>query len=113
MSDTLEKEIICPGCGRRYAADANVCPACGGTGKAVEIIPDSASEWARTRDSLKTKWVATMIAFWVSAAILGFLLFVDGKLNLILSSIVLGMLVIGMWLKTRYQLHQRKEPSKH
>jgi hypothetical protein len=23
------------------------------------------------------------------------------------------MLLIGVWLKTRYQLHQRKEPSRH
>jgi hypothetical protein len=71
------------------------------------------SDWVRTRDGLKTKWVASVIAFWVSAAILAAVLFIEGKLNLILTSITLGMLVIGVWLKTRYQLHLRKDPDRH
>ena len=68
------------------------------------------SEWVRARDSLKTKWIASVVAFWVSASIWGIVLLIDGKVNLILTSIVLGMLVVGMWLKTRYQLHLRNEP---
>ena len=66
--------------------------------------------WDRARKTLKTQWVASVIAFWVSAAVLGVVFFIENKLNLILVSIVLGMLLIGVWLKTRYQLHLRKEP---
>jgi hypothetical protein len=31
-----------------------------------------------------------------------------GKLNQILVSIAFGMMVLGVWLKARYQLRQRK-----
>ena len=68
--------------------------------------------WDRARKSLKTQWVASVIAFWVSAAVLGVVFVIQDKLNLILVSIVLGMLLIGVWLKTRYQLHVRKEPGR-
>lgn len=37
--------------------------------------------------------------------------FIENKPNLTLISIVLGMLLIGVWLKTRYQLHLRRDPS--
>jgi len=56
--------------------------------------------------------VASVIAFWVSAAVLGVVFFMDGKVNLVLASITLGMLFVGMWLKTRYQLHLRKDPGR-
>lgn len=59
------------------------------------------------------KWVAAVLAFWVSAAVLGVVSVLDGRLNLVLTSIALGMLVLGLWLKTRYQLHLRKDPGGH
>ena len=61
---------------------------------------------------MKTQWVASVIAFWVSAVVLMVVFFIENKLNLILLSIVLGMLLIGVWLKTRYQMHLRKEPDR-
>jgi hypothetical protein len=113
MKDASEDQTTCPQCGRRHPAAAGACPACGATGAAVDkTVQDASSAWTRTRDSLKIKWVAAVIAFWVSAAILGVVFFLQGKLNLILTSVSLGMLIIGMWLKTRYQLHLRNDPNK-
>ena len=94
------------------AAGAKVCPGCGAPIASAQLASDAWSIWDRARKSLKTQWVASVIAFWVSAAVLGVVFFLQDKLNLILVSIVLGMLVIGVWLKTRYQLHLRKEPDR-
>lgn len=62
---------------------------------------------------MKTQWVASVIAFWVSAGVLGVVSFLNREFNLILASIVLGMLFLGLWLKTRYQLHLRHDPDRH
>jgi hypothetical protein len=62
---------------------------------------------------MKTQWVASVIAFWVSASVLGVVSFVNREFNMILASIVLGMLFLGLWLKTRYQLHLRRDPDRH
>ena len=80
---------------------------------AVGAGTDESAEWARARDGLKTKWVASVMAFWVSAAVLLLMFVIKGSLSLILLSIVLGMLIIGVWLKTRYQMHLRKDPGRH
>lgn len=71
-----------------------------------------ASDWAQRRDSLKLKWVASVLAFWVSVSVLGIVLLLDNRIDMTLVSISLGMLIIGIWLKTRYRLHLRKEPDK-
>lgn len=102
----------CPRCGHELPVGTEVCPGCGAPSDIVDNDTDAWSQWARAGGTLKTQWVASVIAFWVSASVLGVVFFVDGKLNLILVSITLGMLLIGVWLKTRYQLHQRKEPSR-
>ena len=104
MTDAPDNSDARPHSASRQAAGTSAGPA----GGAV-----ASSDWVRTRDGLKTKWVASVIAFWVSASILAVILLVEGKLNLILTSITLGMLVIGVWLKTRYQLHLRKDPERH
>ena len=69
-------------------------------------------EWARIRDSLKTRWVVAVLAFWITAAIMAAVYILDNKLNLILLSIALGTMIIGIWLKARFQLHRNKEPAK-
>lgn len=69
-------------------------------------------KWARIRDSLKTRWVVAVFAFWITAAIMAAVYILDSKLNLILLSIALGTMIIGIWLKARFQLHQNKEPAK-
>jgi hypothetical protein len=107
-----EQRITCRGCGQQYAAALGSCPACGQAGGTAEMVVAGPSDWTRARDSLKTKWVVAVIAFWVSAAVLLAVFLIDDRLDPILLSIALGMLFIGMWLKARYQLHLRKDPMK-
>ena len=102
----------CPACGHDLPPGTQVCPGCGKAIRTAEADSDPWSLWSRAGKTLKTQWVASVIAFWVSAAVLGVVFFMEKKLNLILVSIVLSMLLIGVWLKTRYQLHQRAEPSR-
>ena len=81
-------------------------------GKKNSEIPQDWEEWARVRDSIKTRWVVAVFAFWITAAILALVYVIENKLNLILVSIALGTMIIGIWLKARFQLHQNKEPAK-
>jgi uncharacterized membrane-anchored protein len=53
-------------------------------------------------------WVVAVMAFWISVAVCIIAMVITGKLNLILVSITLGMMVLGVWLKIRYQLQKRK-----
>ena len=56
----------------------------------------------------KKLWVVAVLAFWISAGITLVVMLVTGKLNLILVCVTLGMMVLGVWLKARYQLQQRR-----
>ena len=110
MTETSEQQNDCPHCGHRLSAGTTACPACDEICEPVEVAAGSASEWARARDSLKKRWVASTIAFWVSASVLAIVFVIEDRIDLILTSITLAMLLIGMWLKLRYQWHLRKEP---
>lgn len=104
----------CTDCGHELPPGTKACPGCGkATPASVEVASDPWSQWSRTGKTLRIQWVASVIAFWVSTAVLAVVFFIENKLNLILISVVLGMLLIGVWLKTRYQLHQRAEPKRH
>ncbi len=59
-------------------------------------------------DTNRKLWVVAVLAFWISSGITLTTLVITGKLNLILVSITLGLMVLGVWLKARYQLRQRK-----
>ena len=59
-------------------------------------------------ESGRKLWVLAVLGFWVSAAVTLAAMLVTGKLDLILVSITLGLMVLGVWLKARYQLRQRK-----
>jgi uncharacterized membrane protein len=63
---------------------------------------------AESVDSSRKLWVLAVLAFWVSAGVTLAVMLITGKLDLILVSITLGMMVLGVWLKARYQLRQRK-----
>ena len=102
----------CPDCGQEIPPAAEACPGCGKANTSAEFEADSWSKWSKDGNSLKTKWVTSVVAFWVSTAVLLLVYIIEKKLNLILVSIVLGMMIIGVWLKTRYQLHQRSEPGR-
>jgi hypothetical protein len=70
---------------------------------------DSQEQWRRECGTAKTLWVIATLGFWVSLGILLLVFWLgDGELNLILVSVVLGLLVVGVWLKLRYQLLLRK-----
>jgi hypothetical protein len=63
---------------------------------------------AESVDTSRKLWVPAVLAFWVSAGVTLAVMLTTGKLNLILVSITLGMMVLGVWLKAQYQLRQRK-----
>lgn len=69
------------------------------------------SDWEKKRDEMKTQWVVAVLAFWVSAAVLILVYFLNNEVNLILVSVVCAMMMLGVWLKARFQLHLRKEPG--
>ena len=70
----------------------------------------SRAEWVRQRDQARTLWVIAVLAFWVTLVVLALVYFVKDELDLVLVSIALGMMVLGVWLKARYQLVLRREP---
>ena len=53
-------------------------------------------------------WVIAVLAFWFCVAITLAVTLFTGKLDLVLVSITLGAMVLGVWLKARYQIQQRK-----
>ena len=59
-------------------------------------------------DHDRTLWVVAVLAFWISAGITVAVLLITGKLDFILVTITLGMMVLGVWLKARYQLRKHK-----
>lgn len=62
-------------------------------------------------ETAKKLWVVTVLAFWVSALVLAAVYLMKDKIDLILVSITLGLMVLGVWLKARYQLLLRKQPG--
>ncbi len=68
--------------------------------------------WEKKKDRAKTLWVVAVLAFWISVAILGVVYYLEARLDLMLVSIALGLMVLGVWLKARYQVILRKEPER-
>ena len=113
MSVTQEDLVECPRCGHRHSKPVETCAACGSTMSVSSSPPAGDAEWSLAGDSLKKRWVVSVMAFWVSAIVLVVVSFTEGELNLLLVSICLGLLFLGVWLKARYRLHQRKGPGGH
>jgi hypothetical protein len=63
-------------------------------------------------DTSRKLWVVAVLAFWISLGITLTTMLITGKLDLILVSITLGLMILGVWLKARYQLRQRKAKSR-
>lgn len=72
---------------------------------------DTTADWSHNRDTARNLWVIAVFAFWITLAILVSVYFLRGELNLILVSIALGLMILGVWLKVRYQLIVRKGPD--
>jgi predicted membrane protein len=68
--------------------------------------------WEKQRDRAKLLWVVSVLAFWITVAIMATVYFLEKRLDLILISVALGMMILGLWLKTRFQLIARKEPPR-
>ena len=76
-------------------------------------LPPSSLEWVRQRDQARKLWVIAVLAFWVTGVVLAVVYVLNDELDLVLVSIALGMMVLGVWLKARYQLILRREPHDH
>jgi hypothetical protein len=77
-------------------------------------LPRSGSdrtEWDKQRNTANNLWVIAVFGFWITIAILAIVYFLKDELNLVLVSIALGMMILGVWLKTRYQLMLRRGPQ--
>lgn len=66
-------------------------------------------EWEKENNKLKTMWVVAIMLFWFSVSFQTVLYIMDNKLNLILTSVIGGMLVIGIALKIKIQRHLAKK----
>jgi hypothetical protein len=73
-------------------------------------LKEQPTEWERKRDRIKTLWVVAVLLFWGTCGIQLVVYLLKEKLDFILLSIILGMLVLGVVLKVRLQLHLRKGP---
>ena len=64
--------------------------------------------WLRERERLKTLWVVSVVMFWLSVGFQAVLYILQNKTNLVLLSVIGGTLLLGVVLKIRVQLHERK-----
>lgn len=71
--------------------------------RSVEQSDDSAQ-----LKSQKMQWVAAVIAFWISVGVFAVVFVVQDRVSLMLVSICLGLMILGIGLKIRYQLHLKK-----
>ncbi|HXK55414.1 MAG: hypothetical protein KDI74_07630 [Gammaproteobacteria bacterium] len=67
------------------------------------------SEWEQENSRLRTMWVVSVMLFWFSVSFQTVLYIIDHKLNLILVSVIGGMLIIGIALKIKLQRHLAKK----
>ena len=80
-------------------------------GKQLPELARDPTEWDQQRNRAKNLWVIAVFGFWITIAILAIVYFLKDELNLVLVSIALGMMILGVWLKTRYQLMLRRGPQ--
>lgn len=94
---------VCPECGKQISPTDKVCSGCG-TSLGLKT-------WERERDRLKRLWVISVAFFWFSVIFQGTLFVLDGTLNLVLLSVIGGMMILGLILKFRLQHHERRKPQ--
>ncbi|MCP4289432.1 MAG: hypothetical protein GY792_34265 [Gammaproteobacteria bacterium] len=79
---------------------------------AAKLKTMTLAEWESENKKLKTMWVVAAMLFWFSVCFQAVLFFIDETLNLILISVIGGMLIIGIALKIKLQRHlARKQRS--
>lgn len=116
MAKQETQGLSCPGCGRSLSVGVKNCAHCDYdlTAEASEAAKDGSEQvtlWEREGERLKKLWIIAVVFFWFSASFQVGLFFIEGSLNFVLLSVVAGMLILGVVLKARYQLHLRKKPS--
>jgi len=102
MSTDLEANPVCPECGGALAAEGGVCTKC--------ETSEQLKAWEKERNRLKNLWIVATLFFWFSLIFQIGLFILDGTLNLILLSVILGVMILGIVLKIRLGLHVRKHP---
>ncbi len=103
MNTELQAAPVCSQCGETLAEEGGVCSKC--------QTPEPKNDWEKERDRLKMLWVIAALFFWFSLFVQAGLFILDGTLNLIILSIILGTMVLGVILKFRLNLHVRKGPG--
>jgi len=103
MNTDPEANPICPECGGALADKDGVCPKC--------QTSEPLKEWDKERNRLKNLWIVATLFFWFSLIFQIALFILDGSLNLILISVILGVMILGIVLKIRLGLHVRKRPG--
>ena len=72
--------------------------------------PNLKLDWEQQCKQAKNLWIFAVFGFYVSIIVAGIVWFLHHEVNLVLVSVILGMMILGVWLKTRYQLLVRKGP---
>ena len=111
MANEINDKISCTVCGETIPFDKENCPSCGAVNSHFSnnsSVDNASTEWKRERDRLKNLLVLVVAFFWFSVIFQASLYYLDGTLNLILLSIISAMIILGVVLKTRLQLHMRK-----
>ena len=112
MSKEETAVLSCPACGHRVPVGTEICAQCNYNLSTASADNPSAKRvaWEREGDRLKKLWVIAVVFFWFSLSFQAALYFLDGSLNIVLLSVIGGMMILGIVLKTRYQLHLRNKP---
>ncbi len=103
MNTELQAAPVCPQCGETLTDEDGVCPKC--------QAPEPQNDWEKERERLKRLWVVAALFFWFSLFFQAGLFILDGTLNLIILSVIMGTMVLGIFLKFRLYLHVRKGPK--
>ena len=103
--------MVCKGCGRVLLETESVCPECNTT-VVDETVLSAKGVWEQELKRVKLHWVVVVILFWVTLAVTAGLFVIHGSAYLnelvFLSAI---FMVLGIYLKTKVMLVQRKMPK--
>ncbi len=106
-----EGEVRCASCGHLHPTPVDICVVCGSDMARPPTQTAKQANHPALLKSEKTQWVAAVIAFWISIGVLAVVFVIQGRLSLVLVSICLGLMILGIGLKVRYQLHLRKHKN--
>lgn len=112
MQEPREDHVQCPKCGYDHPGPVDSCTSCGSPLGALPGYTPEQADRSGLAAILKKQWVAAVIAFWISAVVLGVVFILQSRISLILVSICLGLMILGIGLKIRYQLHLRKDKGR-